>query len=475
MDVANPEILKTIRNIEQDKPVDLVFILRGGATDVYTLISNLRALQQRLPHNHISETHPYVLADSAGAYPAAGLIGPNPVDPRDLPNIFQRNISRYLSPDRTEAEQALVEDVGDILIKDSVIPVTISSIEITSSLVPAYFTHFPEAYSKARSGFIAPQNQNEHVKATQAAMASSAFLFKLGDYHIGDRRFMDMAFLETHPTNLLDYYLGHKNSSPERRLVCVVFGNNYSDFEIDLQERIKRRYLKHHFASAIRTRAQSDLVNFATRLFGSENVIDLSLYIKQPLNMRNLGPTSDAFRRDELAIRERISWTEAQLRSNAGLTAQLDRLADMIRRGSLPQASIAPATSPIEENSAYNLVIPPQGLTSREKLMTHARNIAPTLVLASEVVAETVEPFFKKARPVVAAGATVLATGMAHAGTWLGQQWAENARPWIGKQLASADRKLLPNLQRPSAAVTQPSQTHSSEPHTPSEFGHKPL
>jgi hypothetical protein len=467
----DPAVQENREIAEQDKPVDMIWILRGGATDVYTLISNLSALQERLPNHHLSETTPYILADSAGAYPAAGLVSPNPISPLELPALFRRNIAQYLSPNRKEAEQALIEDVGDIRVRESALPVTISTVEITTDLHAEYFTNFPNSYAEARPGFKAPPNKNGDTPLSKAVLASSAFALMLGDCKIDNRRFMDMAFLETHSSNLIEYYLAHAKTNPGRRLVCVIFGNNYVDLKLGIDEQLNVRGLNRHFGNAVRARVQNDLINTATTLFGKENVFDLSLYIQQPFQGPNAGPASNAFRRDELAIRERIAWTDKYLKGSVSHSQTLDRLAEVIKRGVIPQASIAPSSHAPAPMKAHGAPLVP--LTGKEKLISQVREFAPAAAFMAVMAGEALSPVVERTKPVLHAGASLAEAGAKKAGVWFGQQWAETASPWLEKQKNSLVAKLLPNDR--VATTMPPSQPHLSEPHMPSESGRMPL
>ncbi len=451
----------------------MIWLLRGGATDVYTLITNLASLQKRLPDTHLSSLTPYILADSAGAYPASGLAAPNPVDPILLPATFKKNIRRYLSPDRREAEAALSEDIGDTLVCDSTLPISISTTNITGTLRPDYFTHFPQAYIDQHPGLRPPANRNGNVTLAKAAMASSAFAPKLGEFRINDQRFMDMAFIETHDTNLVEFYKAHSAACPNRRLVCVIFGNNYSDLRIDQAEQLSLSGLNRHFADAVRLRVQKGIVNLAETLFGKENVFDLSLYIKQPFSGPSSGPISDAFRRDDAAITERIAWTEAVLKQSLSHQKKLDQLAALIRRNealNLAASSLQSAASPpAEPDISFE-----SPLRGRERLLIQLQNYLPQAALLLTLIGQEIKPVVEAARPVVRVTADLAISSLRGLGGYLQNQWTTNAEPWLDRQLDSAGRKLLPNSPQ-RLATTLPSQTRSSEPHTPPESDYTPL
>lgn len=464
MKAHEPELLTQLQVSEEDKPVDMVWVLRGGGTDVLTLITCLSELQARFPHNHIAEFSPYILADSAGAYPAAGLVAPKPIDPLELPEIFTKKVPRYLSLNREEAEAALREDIGDILVSETVLPVTISSVETTETLTPAYFSNFPEIYCAQRPGFIAPPNQNDDIPLAKAVMASSAFPLILGQYQINGRSFVDLAFMETHAANLQCFRDAHTKAHPDRRLVCVIFGNNYVDYQPGENAPFRQRDFQRHIGDFIRLRAHRDLLRTSTSLFGANNVFDLSMVIRQPIIGRLQSPSSSAFRSDDLAIRERIEWTHRQFKNSQHHKDTLDKLSEIIKRGCLPQGPLLPSDLAFE---AWK----PVALTPQEKLLSRVKEIAPALAFMMAVSSETLKPMIEQSKPVVASGLSALKTGATATHGWLKEQWKRAGKP----ALDEAYHFLMHGETLKDAETRRLLQSRLSEKRKLSESDHTPL
>jgi hypothetical protein len=420
----------------QDKPVDMVWLLRGGAADVYTLISNLSRLQKFFPNNHLSECNPYILADSAGAYPGAGLVSPKQVDPTKLPEIFKKRIGDYLAKDRRIAEKALIEEIGPMRVKESRTPICISTTDVTNGLKKSYFRYFPESYKESHPGIILPANNNSHVPMSKAVMASSAFPFFLGDYKIGAKRYIDMSFLETHSSSLIEFVFNHARSCPDRRLICVIFGNNYSDLRLSPKDNLELKKMNEHFGDAIRSYIQNDLSQLTKTLFGPKNVFDLSIYIERPISVKNNQALPHAFRSDPLAVRERIFWTDEFLDNNDKHAETLRKLAEIIRRGVLPAAKFEPASYRLKQADSWPERTLP--LTKIEKI---------TSITADYRIA---------AGPRVRAGLEMIKGALDFPTSWLKNEWRQKT-PFIWKALVPNH----PFEEETPSKTTPPSPRHS--------------
>jgi hypothetical protein len=325
---------------------DFIFILRGGAGEIYTSIYNLFSLEKRVGHS-LHDHKPYLIGDSAGAFVVAGLAAPSLNDPTkpaltasDLPKMFSDNIYFYLSRRRDRAKEKLEETIGQARLCDSLLPVCISACSISPTLTREYFQHIPQGHFVPAQSSL--PNLNEAVQLSDAALASSAYPLKFGDHAIEEtgRRYIDMAFLETHSSNLVelsDFYKTHLRS---RRLVCVIFGNNYENITLGPTERLGIFGVNRHFPEALRALVHMDMVEHATKLFGQENVFDLSLRLDQPFAEGKTSPFPDAFTGYASVIKKRMQLTEQLIDRNPAHQEKLDRLAAIIQDAPLPRRPI---------------------------------------------------------------------------------------------------------------------------------------
>ncbi|MBL8638327.1 MAG: patatin-like phospholipase family protein [Alphaproteobacteria bacterium] len=327
---------------------DFIFILRGGAGEIYTSIYNLFSLEKRVGHS-LHEHRPYLIGDSAGAFVVAGLAAPSLSDPTkpaltasDLPQMFRDNIYFYLSRRRDKAKERLEETIGRARLCDSLLPVCISSCSISPTLSREYFQHVPEGHFLSAVSNL--PNLNEAVQFSDAALASSAYPLRFGDHAIAEtgKRYIDMAVLETHSSNLVelsDFYKTHLRS---RRLVCVIFGNNYENITLRPTERLGIFGMNRHFPEALRALVHMDMVEHTTKLFGKDNVFDLSLRLDQPFAEGKISPFPDAFTGYASVIQKRMSLTEQLIANNPEHQQKLDCLAEIIRNAPLPHHRPSP-------------------------------------------------------------------------------------------------------------------------------------
>lgn len=443
MNAPNPLLRLDAASTELDQPTDFIWVMRGGGTDVYTTVRTIAEIQKRFPHNHLMELSPYILADSAGAYPASSLVVPTPVDPANLPHLFQKDVDRYLARDRTLARQALLEQIGqDYRLDECVSPICISTTDIGDGIAKAYFRFFPESYLEARPGILLPDNQRSGAKIADAVLASSAFAAYLGDYKSDTGRHMDMAFVETHSGNLSSFIHKHRMSCPDRRLVCVVFGNNYSRLSLGEEEQLRLRGLSHHFAGAIRAIIHNDILQHVTELLGPQNVVDLSLYVEQPFSTKSIQESlPHAFRSDAIAIRERIRWTEQRLSGDERYQSELNKIIAILQHQFDKEPAVANSHSSLTEAPLTITTHPP--LTRIEAFTNAVRNYGVGAGLTATVVRELVEPVVVKLLPPTLA-ALKLAGHVAYSGTsWLGRQWQTTVVPVAADKMTRAMDFLL--------------------------------
>lgn len=343
------ETFDRVRNaLTPSQRTDFIFILRGGAGEIYTSIYNLYSLEQRVGHS-LHDHKPFLIGDSAGAFVVAGLAAPSLSDPTkpaltasDLPQMFERNIYFYLSRRREQAKEKLEETIGQARLRDSVLPVCISACSISPTLTREYFQHIPDGhFSPAKATF---SNTHEDVQFSDAALASSAYPLKFGDHAIEEtgKRYIDMAFLETHSANLVELASFYQNHLRSRRLVCVILGNNYETITLGPTERLGTRGLNRHFPEALRTLVHMDMIEHSTRLFGADNVFDLSLRLDQPFGEGKISPFPDAFTGYANTIKRRMDLTKQLIDENPAHQEKLDRLAEIIQNAPLPRRSSLP-------------------------------------------------------------------------------------------------------------------------------------
>ncbi len=477
-----PEPLDTLHR-NKDKPVDLLWIFRGGGTDVYGTLSKLARMQEALPNTHLAEAEPYIIASSAGTFPGAGLASPNAIDPTLLPYYFKRDISRYLSPNRPIAAEALCEQIGDIRMSDVRIPLSIAAVDITERLEKMSFRYFPSEYGKAR-GLVLPTDNLPHTKVHDAVLASSSFPAFLGDYEIDGRLYIDMAFLDTHAADFMEYVCNHRVTCPDRQLVCMVFGNIHHDFRREKNERINIKGLNRHFSSAVRTFVQEDIVDLAKRQLGPENVFDFTLYVEQYFSKREAARLPHAFRSDPFAISQRIQWVDHILDSDPRHQEQLERAAELIRTRVMPQVSTAPLIRKpaTPDQHRASLVLP---LTRVEQIASLGKDFGVTAGLTAALAREYVQPYVQRSMPFVRAGTEYALKAGIQVSNWLGRAW-EHAAATLGPHVQQA-KVTGWNICFPNTPVDEngrslgrhpnikpPEQTHSSTQHTPSESGCTP-
>ncbi len=207
MNAINPGLNSLLANTDDPRKSDIVLINRGGATDVITSLLNMAWLQDQLPY-HLIDYRPAIFAGSAGTYPTFGMVTPSQydparplLDPRELPEIFEKNVGAYLSRNRQDARDRLVSQAGrDVLLSEVLTPVSISSVDITNHMQLGHFRHFPENYMRDEPNFERPRSLNADQSLADAVLASSAYPAYLGDYKTRrGTRHIDMAFVEGRP------------------------------------------------------------------------------------------------------------------------------------------------------------------------------------------------------------------------------------------------------------------------------------
>lgn len=511
---APEPILRNHLDVAQSTGIDLVVVARGGATALLTTLFKLNELQDQLPH-HLTDYDPYYLADSAGAYAVYGLVAPSLADPKrpcmtsgEIFVNFLRHSSAYLSPNRELAREALIAHAGKPRISDALSPVTFSTVDITDNWKRAYFTHFPKHYLAGHPQYVPPANSNHQYYMNDAVLASSAYALLLGEHRIEAdastqgqrRRAMDMAFTENHSDNLLQYALAHNDAFPKgtgRKVVCIILGNNFLNFKSDPEQALSAARVNKHLPDIVRYLSHSDLVTFTERLFGAENVFDLTLMMPQDVGKKNEYRLPPPFRGDPEAILRRYDWTNRMLQGDEAGHERISELAKIIRTHAKPRAD-APTLNSSQSSAQIN-----EQIDSMRERVQHAKvfhlgaEFAANIKPAGNMILSQAQPAIKALSPITHGIGAALKISWTQAvvpaakgiGSFLVRSWYDSA-PARAHAAESLMNKLLPprvNTEGLSGFFPKPPEAHgiydvdstppllprSSEQHTPSGFEHR--
>lgn len=448
MNAPDPALIKTL--ITPNK-TGLILHCKSGASHGITTLANYAELERRLPQPLLNY-NPFICADSVGAHCAAFITAPSDTDPAqpryqspDYLQIYADLVTNLLARDAELSAKTLRDAVGDYRLKDALAALYISTAEITQDdTVPAFFRSYPQSFRDAYPDMRIGQDRAADIEVWKAAMASSTSLLHRGSYAVDidgvTHKFTDIAVLEFH-THLLPHVTDFRAAYPEGSLIKIDLGNNYYSADVP-DTRIGKTWVARRGYEQMRRLIHKQMGQLHAQMF--DQLIDLSLIVPRG---QTIPP---AFSARPEHINSLMEWTQEMI-ARPEHQEKLDMAADIIL-------------------AAHDAVAPPIAppLTWPQPLPVKERNpVVPIVDMGSA--------FIRSAQPVVRQKASAVLVPTV---TWLGHQWRETALPWLRHQWHSLDAKLLPPRNRPFSAqaeATQPLLIHSSEPHTPSESGCKPL
>lgn len=440
-----------ISSLSTQSAPGLILHFKGGASHGITTLANYAELERRLPHS-LLEYNPFICADSVGAHCAAFITAPSETDPkqpryhsRHYLQIYADHVVNLLSRDSDLAAQTLRAAVGDHKLQETLAALHISAAEITpDDTIPAFFRSYPESFRAAYPDMrLGPERAGE-IEVWKAAMASSTSLLHRGSFAIDidgvTRKFTDIAVLEFH-THLIQHARDFRAAYPGTPLIKIDLGNNYYSDNLP-DTRIGKAWVARRGYEQMRRMLHKQLGQLHTQMVDS--LVDLSLVVPRG---QTIPP---AFSNRPEHINRVMEWTQEMV-ARPEHQDKLDEAAGLILE-------------------AHHALIPPlaPALTWPEPIPPHERRIqvAPIVDMGNA--------FIRSAQPVVKQKTADIVVPLA---TWLVGRWQKTALPWLRRQWASVDEKLLPPCNRAYSppAATQPLPSRSSEQHMPSESGRMPL